>query len=155
MQQYSYAEFQKMIFLSPAFTPNYKLMFIRILSIFDFTGLSLPSFTPKSYRAHSWLSLSVYSSFLRIVDLIQVVKNSQQLNKIPTKIYLSDRDELISQLKLERWLERNRLSNWNIAALNLKPENLSPVYHLSFAPVYLGESEWGRLKTEIKEFLIN
>ena len=109
------------IALAPLGKPAYLARALQYLR------LSVPSFTPKKYRAHRWTPMTAYAALTDLITDITKLKNPQYLNNIPTTIALAKNDRLVSYQSSRQWLKANHLKNWE--TLLLTPKN-SPQNHL-------------------------
>ncbi len=142
-------KFSRMVFLAPAVSLSTKTRFIELLTPFRFVGSSLPSLTPPQYRSRGTTPLAAYNAMFSLEGDAEKLTRKQELNEIPTKIFLSSGDELVSVKRLKRWLSKNELVTWTVH--ELAPSGTS-YNHLIVDEDSLGHAEWERLTSEISAF---
>jgi len=144
------AQFEKFIFLAPAITTKCQAVLLRLLTLFDFIPIYLPSLAPEGYRSHNNTSLRAYSAFFSLERQASDVRDSQNILHQKALIFLSPDDELISLPCLNRWIRKNQLQ-WKVQELNPGSQDLPK--HLIVDENSLGKVEWNRLKDSIASFI--
>jgi esterase/lipase len=145
------APFQKQVLLAPALSLRRRAGLLRLLCLFT-KQLSLPSYTPKAYKANDSLPLSVYRILFAEEKKLQAA-GFQHLN-IPTLVIMDPKDELISCRGLQTLMNRLQLSQYRLLLLNDDLHGRSHrFHHLIVDEATMGNQNWETATQEMKTFL--
>ena len=73
---------------------------------------------------------------------------------VPTLVFLNREDELVSDRKTERWIDRSGLRNWQVVIVPRLRPSIRPAYdHLMVDEAGMGAEAWQLLSTRLREFL--
>jgi len=112
----------------------------------------LPSYTPEAYRANEGIQINAYKILFRLEKQIQKGKFSN-LN-LPTLLIMDQKDELVSYKRLNRYIDKYGLTEYQMLALDPSMEDRDTKYHhLIIDGPSMGEDNWELSRREIKEFL--
>lgn len=146
-------EYKRMVFFAPSIRLNFTSQLARIIRPLSYFNIALLSLMPEEYRRFKHPSARSYDALFDVVDEISNPQNANRLNDIPTKIFMSEDDELISFSRTERWINQNQLTNWSIQKVDPKPTLESSLNHLVIDEKTLGQEEWQRVMRETVAFL--
>ncbi|MBN1637709.1 MAG: hypothetical protein JW866_01990 [Ignavibacteriales bacterium] len=151
LQNYSSdIKFDKMVLVAPAIAFRIIPNISKNISAIPL-NFSLASLTPKNYRIYDKIPIFLY----RIVSQLNKKLREERFKNlnIPTKIFISPKDEFISYKGIQNIIPRYNLANWNIVKIkNEKKKGLKDFYHLIADKNTLGETEWSLFLSEVKEF---
>ncbi len=138
------------VLIAPAITPHGYTRLVTWLPLFN--GAMLGSRNHPEYRANEGTSLAAYRAMFSLVGDVQ--QGASQPLDIPTLVFVNTKDELVSEKRLARWMERRGLRHWEIeAVLPLQP-SISPSYqHLMIDEPSMGVAAWSRMAERIRQFL--
>ena len=143
--------FKRMVLLAPAIAFTKSSRVLRTLSAAaGGTNIALPSFSPPALRARDATPLAEYAAMFRLADSVRNLKNPCKLDGIPTRIWISPKDELVSDKELAKWLTTNSLSGWDLVPLGV--DNAASYQHLIVLPDAFREDRWQQLTTELARF---
>lgn len=143
-----------MILIAPALSLR---SFPELASIFRLPppwSLEIPNLAPRPYRRYPSTPLFWYSNTLTIYRDVQNLHHPNLLAQIPTLVFINPRDELISPRGVRDWIDENGMaSTWRVQLI--QPSVSSPLLaeHLMLDLDSLGEQEWTRMHTAIRDFL--
>ena len=110
------------------------------------------SVSPAAYRAQEGASIAAYKALFALEKRLE--KQSFAKNNVPTLVFVSPHDELISQGKLKRLIKKFALLNWTLKAVSNEGSMVRPVYnHLTIDEGCLGKENWERVRLAMLEFL--
>lgn len=141
--------FAKMFFIAPAIVLNWRSTFLRPLLPLRVLNFSLPSLAPKGYRVHSSTSLDAYHAAVSLADSLRSVDPSR-LRSIPTTIFISKDDEIVSARGFEKWRRRHNVEAWQIEFVEPKPTPERSFAHMLFDEPTAGSMLWHRLLTALE-----
>lgn len=157
---------EEKIFLERAilFAPALKIAWYAplIKLIFPFPdSWKVPSFSPPEYRSHrDGIPISFYRAFFDIFDDFQSTLKKMSAEKIKallnlnTLVFLHPDDELVSTLRIQKWIKTMSLNRWRVEILDkAKSEDHPPFHHLMVNQKSLGLEQWERIREVIKSFL--
>ncbi len=143
--------FQRQVLLSPAITLQPRAFLLRALF---FLPLSFPlrSFSPRAYRYNNALPLRLYKALFE-EEAKMKVGDHRRLN-LPTLVLMDPKDELVSYKRLLKWVQRHRLTNYTVVALNDDLKGRSkPFHHLILDEATMGLTNWQRATEQMRAFL--
>jgi pimeloyl-ACP methyl ester carboxylesterase len=112
-------------------------------------GLALPSLAPVSVRARSYTPLNEYQAMLDLARHATEGPVAQALGCIPTRVFLSQDDELVSYRGVKKWIERRDLPAWDVVRVPTRPRTASGAAHLMVAEEALGSVAWSELVRQV------
>lgn len=139
-----------MVLIAPAVKLTRGAALLRVMTPFRGLGLSLPSRAPSDLRQSTRVSLRTYSALLASIRAVDRLDSRQSLNSIPTLVFANLRDEVVSEKKLRRWIERNDLGAWRLRYVETRPEIQDSYQHLLVLPEHAGRGPWQRMMEEIE-----
>lgn len=153
LQNYSTdIKFDKMVLVAPAI--SFRIIFNISKNIsaipLDFSIISI---TPKIYRIFNKIPIFIY----RIISEFNknLRKEKFRILNIPTKIFISHRDEVISYRGIQNLIFKYNLSNWDIIKIKKeKNKGIKDFYHLIADKNTMNEKDWLLFISEVKDFFI-
>jgi esterase/lipase len=130
--------------LSPALSLQCYTQALQVFTWLRVFGISLPSLAPKSIRACSSTSFQAYHSLFQLYSDTRSLNASEQLAEIPTLLLFRKGDELINRRGLKKWIQRNRLSHWNLQEVHTADPTITP-RHALFSAKTIGADGWQEL----------
>lgn len=153
LQEDHTACFSRMVLLAPSLALRKGAALVRYLAPLSGLGLALPSLAPEETRARSATPLAEYEAMLKMLDAVQRLESAENLRRIPTKIFLSPQDELVSYDGVASWVETNGLRTWSLEALDVQPLHHRAYKHLVVSRQSLGNASWrGLAKAIVRHF---
>ena len=143
--------FDHLLFIAPAFSLKWYTWFIRLLQPLRFFNLSIPSMSPKQYRAHRSTSLDSYAAAFTLVDDIGALKHPAVFENIHTQIVISDDDEVVSSAGVRAWLKRNGLERWHVERIKHSADSTDRYDHLLVDESSAGPAGWNALKMAVAQ----
>ncbi len=136
----------RMIFIAPPIRLTARAGLMRVVSPFAFTGIRIPSFTPKLLRAHHAVPLQIYAALFELIDTIDT-RRTDQLPQQNISVMLSPQDELVSASRVRDWIANRRLP-WKI--IEIQPDKSSQCYaHLIIHPCPYSREGWEQFTAEL------
>ena len=150
IQQQDERVFEKVALIAPAIATR---TLARSVAYLPLPGsVTLGSWNHPDYRANPGTSLAAYRAMFRVMGEFR----SADLRKIdvPTLVFLNREDELVSDRKTERWIDRSGLRNWQVVIVPRLRPSIRPAYdHLMVDEAGMGAEAWQLLSTRLREFL--
>lgn len=140
---------EKLVLLAPAIGLRRWVRFFEPLTKILPGSLPLPSAIPPSYRAASFAAVSWYRVLFEFYHELWRLGGAGALRDLPVRIYLSDRDEFISVLELERWIKEADLGDAKISIIELQATISATPQHLLLEPGHFGAVRWPQWIDEI------
>lgn len=139
----------KQILLSPALKIRKNILYRLILPLIP-RSWRIKSNTPLEVRKFNELSLNYYQN---LVDQVQHLKgvNRDLLDQISTFTIIDPNDELVDYKELESFIKLQKLTNWKFELFHRK--NKPSRHHELFHPMFLDQSDWSLLITNIVNFI--
>ncbi|HXW60630.1 MAG TPA: alpha/beta hydrolase, partial [Myxococcota bacterium] len=109
---------ERMVLVAPALaTPWYSKTVLLMFTIFG-KGFSLPSRSPKEYRANNGSSLAAYKA---LFDLINSLKSHNYKNaNIPSLVVMDKHDELVPYKAIKQIISERHLGQWKLDIVDNK-----------------------------------
>lgn len=102
----------KMVLIAPALsTPWYSETAINMLSVFG-RGFTLPSRSPKDYRANKGTSIAAYQALFELKHELE--QNHYKNANVDTLVLIDRADELVCSKDIEEAITQNRLGLWTL-----------------------------------------
>jgi len=150
LQAEGHIELEKMLLFEPALKLNGLTHLIRTLSFFP--SLSLESFAPEKYRANKNMPMSAYNTFFDVYNEFNELKSYDKLN-IPTALFIDKSDELVSFKRTKKFLENEKLSQWQIFEVKKSRDAKEKYKHLATDERSMGKEAWELTRSRISAFL--
>jgi alpha-beta hydrolase superfamily lysophospholipase len=110
------------------------------------------SMSPSDYRAQDGASIAAYKALFALEKRLNA--QSFAKNNIPTLVFISPRDEIVSQRKLESLIKKFALTNWTLKTVSNKGASIRPLYnHLIIDDRCLGKENWELVRRAMLDFL--
>jgi alpha-beta hydrolase superfamily lysophospholipase len=146
---------RRMVLLAPALALRPLPRTAYFVRWFGPLKLRVRNLAPSSYRRFDTTPLFWYTNIIDLYDETRTLRRPQRLRTIPTLIFMSREDELISFSNLEAWIEENHLSaSWKIEEVQPQPKDSDLYEHLIIDERSLGVEQWRRMVERITSFLI-
>jgi esterase/lipase len=139
----------KLVLLAPAIGLRRWVRFFEPLTKILPGSLPLPSAVPPSYRAASFAAVSWYRVLFEFYHDLWRLGASGAMSDLPIRIYLSDRDEFISVLELERWIKEADLGDAELSIVKSQATISATPQHLLLEPSHFGAQGWAKWINEI------
>lgn len=135
----------RMVLLAPPFALTRTASLVRALTPLAGTGLALPSAAPRPVRARTITPLSEYAALLSVVYSLQQLLDADRLGRIPTRVLIDPRDELVSAPGVERWVAENELTERQVSPISERVTPPGTQRHLLVTEQALGARAWDSL----------
>ena len=143
--------YDKIILFAPAISVRRTSYLIRIFKPFG-KGFSIPSFSPKSYRANFGITVAAYDALFEAISISK--ENQYEALNVPTLIFIDPFDELVSPNGLMKIKENHGLEHWNFNFITkTKGSTKSKFRHFIINEETLGDKTWGHVKDKMKAFI--
>ena len=149
--------FTKQILLAPAFSAHWFTNLIKPLFIFP--TLFLPSMNMPEFRSSPGTSIAAYKALFEgqhqlAAWLENDPDNARVVLNVPTLLFLSEKDELVSWAGTKRMIETGKLTNWQLTATNPDGKTLAKkINHLLIAKDVYSSSQWEEFVNRLRDFL--
>jgi alpha-beta hydrolase superfamily lysophospholipase len=147
-------KFEKLILLSPAIRLRWYLRSLQPMAFVARAKYSVFNFVPPAYRTYRFSPVTSYSNTSDVVQLVTHLQHPERLRATKVLLAMSPKDCLLELKGIPAWLQLNKLSNWQVEALNPQPQIGRTLNHLVVDEPTLGKVEWQRLSEMIKGFLL-
>ena len=106
----------KMVLIAPAIaTPWYSQAASTLLSVFS-KKFSLPSRSPKNYRANKSTSVAAYEALFELKRSLE--NNKFKNSNIPVLVIIDKYDELVPSNNIKNIIHKHALGNWQLQIVN-------------------------------------
>ena len=132
-------QIDRMVLFAPAIQLHSIYQISKALS--PFPGLTLPSFSVKSYRTNDWTPVAAYNALFDSLEHLD--ENLSPKINVPTLIFIDKKDEFVSFNKLKSLIERGNLDRWrfHIVKKEAKGEP-GKIHHLIIDEASTGKDVW-------------
>lgn len=142
----------KMLLIAPAIaTPWYSQAAANILSIFS-KSLSLPSRSPKQYRANKGTTVAAYEALFTLKKSLEEAgfKNAN----LPTLVLIDKHDELVPSARVKNIIADHSLGRWQLSIVDnhFAQENYG-FRHLMVDQESVGPNLWAELSEQVIKYL--
>lgn len=143
--------FARMVLFAPALAIH---LYCHIPLLFRrWPQLLFRSFAPPVYRANRATPVAAYLA-VHAAQMCFREEADQRLN-VPTQIFIGPRDELISRRGLRRIIREYALTKWQIDVVSKREaEPDAAFHHLIINKAGVGQAEWARMMTKIRQTLL-
>jgi alpha-beta hydrolase superfamily lysophospholipase len=142
----------KMILLAPALTTRFPSWLTSILKKIVPELWTLPTANPLKYRRHDRVVMKPNYITHESMDALAAM-DPLKLN-VPTLLFMSKDDELIDLRSIQDWIAKRNLTNWKVETVSVEgATNERKINHLIIDEASLGEKEWKRIDTLMKDFI--
>jgi hypothetical protein len=132
-------KFDRMVLFAPGLKIHSRYQIVRILA--PFPGLTVPSFSLKSYRANDGTPVAAYNALL---DSQAHLDNNLNLKiNVPALIFIDQRDEFVSYDELKKMVDYENLDQWKFQVVK-KEAGGEPgkIHHLIIDEAATGQNVW-------------
>lgn len=145
------ADIAKMVLLAPAIaTPWYSQTAVSLLSVLS-KSMTLPSRSPKQYRANKGTSVAAYEALFKLKKSLHDAqfKNANR----PTLVLIDQHDELVPSAMVKNLIASHKLGQWqlNIIDNRFAQENYG-FRHLMVDEEAVGPALWASLSRQVLEY---
>jgi esterase/lipase len=132
-------EFDRMVLFAPGLKIHSRYQIVRVLA--PFPGLTVPSFSIKSYRANDGTPIAAYNALLDSLEHLD--NNLNPKINVPALIFIDKRDEFVSFDELKKWVKNENLDQWKFHVVK-KEAGGEPgkIHHLIIDEASTGEFVW-------------
>lgn len=144
-------EINKRVYLAPALGINGYSYLVKYVPFAK--RMIIPTQNREDARANSGTSIQAYQVLFKTLDELLSTKMAQ--SKLPTKVILSDDDELISVKKTKDIIQRYSLSDyWSVNYVSKSKEARDHSFnHFFLTKLSLGEDEFPEMMKVVSDFL--
>jgi len=135
----------KQILLAPALYINRQKIIERALKILP-SFFAIKSLSPKPFRRYEIMNAWEYNILVQGMLIYQKVRGKF---RIPTKVFIDPKDELVDAFAL-----RNHLENVEFVERKYLKKGLG-CHHIIFHPDYFEEAHWREFTRKLESFLVN
>jgi len=142
----------KMLLIAPAIaTPWYSRAAAALLSVFS-KSVSLPSRSPKQYRANAGTTVAAYKALFRLKKSLEEAcfKNAN----LPTLVLIDRHDELVPSARIKNIIANHSLGRWELSIVDNRfaQENYG-FRHLMVDQESVGPNLWAELSQRVIKYL--
>ncbi len=143
--------FSKRVLIVPAIRLHWYTHLIRLLNLFPLAS-NVPSRSPASYRVHPQLPIAAYNAVFKSVAATKIL--SKENLSIPTLIFSTPTDELVSHRGLKNILSHHPDASWQLISLNNSDSMVKPRFaHNCVDSASMGHSCWEMFLANLRQFL--
>ncbi|MGB3589619.1 MAG: alpha/beta hydrolase [Tunicatimonas sp.] len=142
---------RKQILLAPALAFQQWTKIPTMIPKATLDQVTIPSFTPKSYKANSGVSLGAY----KVLFAISQELNSMISNRynIPTLVFCDRWDELVQAEGLRKFINAKKLTEWKLIVVSSSFWQRLGKKHLLVAKEYYSDNHWKQIRQQIEAFV--
>lgn len=141
-----------MALLAPALSLRTYVQIASVLSLFPPVSWRVRNVAPLEYRRFATTPLFWYRNVMDIYDDTRSVPHPEALRDIPTRVFVSPDDELVSDSGIVEWIGEHGLhSSWEVVETTPQPAHDGLFDHLIIDEASLGEVAWHRMLHSILE----
>ena len=145
-------EFDRMVLFAPGLKIHSRYQIVRVLS--PFPGLTMPSFSIKSYRANDGTPIAAYNALLDALEHLDHNLNSK-IN-VPALIFIDKKDEFVSYDELKKLAENENLDQWRFQVVKKEAGGeLGKIHHLIIDEACTGKDAWSKITDVMVKHLLN
>jgi alpha-beta hydrolase superfamily lysophospholipase len=132
-------KFDRTVLFAPGLKIHSRYQIARVLS--PFPGLTVPSFSLKSYRANDGTPIAAYNALLDALEHLD--NNFNPKINVPALIFIDKRDEFVSFDELKKLVENENLDQWKFHVVK-KEAGGEPgkIHHLIIDEASTGQDVW-------------
>ena len=144
-------EFDRMVLFAPGLKIHSRYQIVKLLA--PFPGLTVPSFSIKSYRANDGTPIAAYNALLDSLEHLDTNLNLK-IN-VPALIFIDQRDEFVSYDELKKMVENENLDQWKFHVVK-KEAGGEPgkIHHLIIDEASTGKGVWKEMMTVMMKHLL-
>lgn len=143
--------FDRMVLFAPALSLNWYAHAIKSAFVLS-DGVFIPTFAPQDYSANKKIPVAAFRSLFDSFDHLHRA-DFKQLN-IPTLLFVSHKDELVSARGIRRLVEDKKLTKWEIIPVDTTQSTRREKYnHIIIEEAAVGKNEWAKIKGGVQRFL--
>ncbi|MEM6841019.1 MAG: hypothetical protein AAF632_02230 [Bacteroidota bacterium] len=141
---------QKQILLAPALAFQQWTRIPSLIPEETLDQVTIPSFTPKYYKAQFGVSLGAYKVLFAISSKLDQMKPARF--NIPTLVLCDQWDELVQPQGLHKFIEAKKLSHWELSIVSSGFWQRWGKKHLLIAKEYRSTDQWKQIRQQIRAF---
>lgn len=144
-------QFDRMVLFAPGLKIHSRYQIARVLS--PFPGLTLPSFSIKSYRDNDGTPVVAYNALLDSLEHLD--KNLNPKVNVPALIFIDQKDEFVSYDELKKLVENDNFDQWKFHVVK-KEGSGEPgkIHHLIIDEASTGKGVWKEMITVMMKHLL-
>ncbi|MEM8965331.1 MAG: alpha/beta fold hydrolase [Bacteroidota bacterium] len=141
---------RKQILLAPALAFQQWTRIPTMIPKETFDQVTIPSFTPKNYKAQLGVSLGAYKVLFSISRELDSMETSRF--NVPTLVICDRWDELVQPQGLRKFIEVKELNNWELLIVASGFWQRWGKKHLLIAKEYRSTNQWQQIRQQIQTF---
>lgn len=142
----------KMLLIAPAIaTPWYSRAAAGLLSVFS-KNLTLPSRSPKQYRANAGTTVAAYDALFKLKKSLEEARFKNA--NLPTLVLIDKHDELVPSERIKNIIVDHSLGRWELSIVDNRfaQENYG-FRHLMVDQESVGPHLWAELSQQVIKYL--
>jgi dienelactone hydrolase len=144
-------QFDRMVLFAPGLKIHSRYQIVRLLSLFP--GLTVPSFSIKSYRANDGTPVAAYNALLDSLEHLN--NNLNPKVNVPALIFIDKKDEFVSFDELKKLEENENLDQWKFHVVKKEAgEEPGKIHHLIIDEASTGKEVWKEIMDVMIEHLL-
>jgi len=136
----------RQVLLAPATHPRTHTRLVRVFQPFG-DAFAIPSLSYAGYAAQKSTAMAAYRALFESEK--KLMNTSVDPLRIPTRVYIDPRDEMVSTKKIQKWIEQNKLKEWKLDTLRAQGSLPIQYRHLIIDETTLGKAAWSQLCRKI------
>ena len=142
---------RKQILLAPALAFQQWTRIPSLIPKATLDQVTIPSFTPKHYKANSGVSLGAYKVLFTISQELDSMDSNYY--NVPTIVFCDRWDELVQAIGLRKFIEAKQLSEWQLKIVPSSFWQRLGKKHLLVAEEFYSNSRWKEIRQQIQKFV--
>lgn len=143
--------FDYALLFAPALTVRWYTHFIKVCYVFG-NKFVIPGKTPLYYRANTGTTVAAYKSLFCHIRNIE--KADCHMINVPCICFIDPDDELVDSKKLMSFIQKKKLSCWEVILLEKDTSTAEETYHhLIIDARSTGKKTWTLIESNITRFL--
>lgn len=139
--------YDRMVLFAPAL--NITMESYLLKPLLPFPNIIIDSLAPIYYRANKGTPMAAYKALFEAVEYFEKNAN-EKLNK-PTLIFIDEKDEFVSSVRLNEIIARRSLDHWRINIVQKDNDIEGKIsYHLIIDGESVGKQMWNQIKDALK-----
>ena len=136
-----------MVLFAPAISLRFYSYFVKAFFLFG-DEYYLNSWSPAAYRWHPGAKMKHYRSLFRSIDSLHHHADSDY--NIPTLVMIDPKDELVSPSGIKSFIEKHKLTNWQLKEVSNKESTLKDkIHHLIISQEAVGPKTWTQMRRDL------
>ncbi|MCB0387070.1 MAG: hypothetical protein KDD43_16870, partial [Bdellovibrionales bacterium] len=135
-----------MVLFAPAISLRFYSYFVKAFFLFG-DEYYLNSWSPATYRWLPGAKMKHYQALFRTIDSLH--HHAGPDYNIPTLVIIDPKDELVSPSGIKSFVDKHKLSNWQIKEISNKESTLKDkIHHLVISEEAVGPSTWKQIRRD-------